>query len=51
MDDGKRWNCGVSAVVRVTLKDGVYHEDIGYGVAENIKGKGTALDKVRILTL
>ncbi|GJJ14845.1 hypothetical protein Clacol_009113 [Clathrus columnatus] len=47
VDDGKRWNCGVSAVVRVTLSGGVYHEDIGYGVAENIKGKGTALDKCK----
>lgn len=46
MEDGRRWNCGVSAVVRVTLRDGIYHEDIGYGIAENIKSKGAALDKV-----
>ncbi|KAF8518349.1 RAD52 DNA repair protein [Hysterangium stoloniferum] len=46
-DEGRRWNCGVSAIVRVTLKDGVYHEDAGYGVAENVKSKGTALEKCK----
>jgi hypothetical protein len=39
----------VNAVVRVTLRDGVYHEDVGYGVADNAKSKGAALDKVRQL--
>jgi recombination DNA repair RAD52 pathway protein len=53
-----RFNCGVSASVRVQLKDGSYHEvdaisnvdetiqDIGYGVSENQRGKGAALEKV-----
>jgi DNA repair and recombination protein RAD52 len=44
----RRFSCGISAVVRVTLKDGTSHEDIGYGSAENLKSKGAALDKVRI---
>ena len=33
--------------VRVMLRDGVFHEDIGYGALENAKSKGAALDKVR----
>ena len=28
-----RWHCGLSAIVRVTLKNGCYHEDIGWGLA------------------
>jgi hypothetical protein len=36
----------MSAVVRVTLKDGTYHDDVGYGMAENVKSKGAALEKV-----
>ncbi|KAF8586842.1 recombination protein Rad52, partial [Ramaria rubella] len=46
-DEGRRWNCGVSAIVRVTLRDGVYHEDVGYGVADNVRSKGAALDKCK----
>jgi DNA recombination protein Rad52 len=42
-----RWTLGISAVIRVTLKDGCYHEDLGFGVAENIKGKGAALEKAK----
>eukprot|EP01147_Barroeca_monosierra_P007674 gene7674-601_t len=30
---GSKFEVGVSAIVRVTLKDGAYHEDIGYGNA------------------
>ncbi|KAF9269371.1 recombination protein Rad52 [Marasmius fiardii PR-910] len=43
----KRFNVGVTAIVRVTLRDGVYHEDVGYGLLENSKSKGMALDKCR----
>jgi DNA repair and recombination protein RAD52 len=42
----RRYNVGVSAVMRVTLKEGVFHEDVGYGMIENAKAKGAALDKV-----
>lgn len=36
---------GLSVVIRVTLKDGTYHEDIGYGGIENCKGKAMAFEK------
>lgn len=29
------------------LKDGVFHEDIGYGVAEGMKSKALSLEKAR----
>lgn len=46
-EQSQRFNVGVTAIVRVTLRDGVFHEDIGYGLLENSKSKGAALDKVR----
>lgn len=46
-EESKRYTVGVTAIVRVTLRDGVYHEDVGYGMLENSKSKGMALDKVR----
>ncbi|EPS31197.1 hypothetical protein PDE_06152 [Penicillium oxalicum 114-2] len=36
---------GLSVIVRVTLKDGTFHEDIGYGHIENCKGKAAAFEK------
>lgn len=45
-EESRRYNVGVTAIVRVTLRDGVYHEDVGYGMLENSKSKGAALDKV-----
>ncbi|KAK7496217.1 hypothetical protein BaRGS_00012627 [Batillaria attramentaria] len=38
---------GVSALVRVQLKDGVYHEDVGYGVSEGMRSKALSLEKAR----
>ncbi|KAJ5875622.1 DNA repair and recombination protein radC [Penicillium subrubescens] len=38
-------NLGLSVIVRVTLKDGSFHEDIGYGHIENCKGKAAAFEK------
>ncbi|KAI9754255.1 MAG: hypothetical protein M4579_004786 [Chaenotheca gracillima] len=38
---------GISVVVRVTLKDGTYHEDIGYGQIENCKSKAAAFEKAK----
>ncbi|KAK5663046.1 hypothetical protein OQA88_6462 [Cercophora sp. LCS_1] len=38
---------GLSVVVRVTLRDGTYHEDIGYGHIENCKGKAAAFEKAK----
>ena len=37
---------GVSAFVRVQLKDGVFHEDIGYGVSEGMRSKALSIEKV-----
>lgn len=42
----QRHSIGIAATVRVTLRDGVYHEDIGYGMMENSKSKAAAFDKV-----
>ncbi|KAI0999670.1 DNA repair and recombination protein rhm52 [Podosphaera aphanis] len=36
---------GLSVIVRVTLKDGTFHEDIGYGHIENCRGKAMAFEK------
>ena len=38
---------GLSVIVRITLKDGTYHEDIGYGHIENCKGKAAAFAKAK----
>ncbi|XP_063595130.1 uncharacterized protein LOC134772038 [Penaeus indicus] len=42
-----RYYVGVSARVRVQLKDGVFHEDIGYGVSEGMKSKALSIEKAR----
>ncbi|XP_023284067.1 DNA repair protein RAD52 homolog isoform X2 [Seriola lalandi dorsalis] len=38
---------GVSAFIKVQLKDGSFHEDVGYGVSEGLKSKALALEKAR----
>eukprot|EP00912_Choanoflagellata_sp_UC4_P000883 UC4_evm7s543 len=42
-------NCdvAVSAIVRITLKDGSYHEDIGFGTAENMSRPTAAIEKAK----
>lgn len=50
-EETRRFSVGVSAVIKVTLRDGTYHEDVGYGILENSKSKGAALDKVRLVVL
>lgn len=50
-EESKRYNVGVSAVIRVTLRDGAFHEDVGYGMLENSRSKGAALDKVTRLSV
>ena len=42
-----RYSIGVSALMRVTLRDGCFREDIGYGKAENVKSKSDGLDKAK----
>ncbi|KAG0142538.1 hypothetical protein CROQUDRAFT_50170 [Cronartium quercuum f. sp. fusiforme G11] len=44
--DGK-YNVGVSAIVRISLKDGSTHEDVGYGKIDNCLSKGDALEKCK----
>ncbi|KAG6873663.1 hypothetical protein C0995_012597 [Termitomyces sp. Mi166 len=46
-EESRRYNVGATAIVRVTLRDGVFHEDVGYGMLENSKSKGAALDKCK----
>ena len=38
---------GLSVIVRVTLKDGAYHEDMGYGHIENCRDKAAAFEKAK----
>ncbi|KAJ5867402.1 DNA repair and recombination protein [Penicillium chrysogenum] len=38
---------GLSVIMRVTLRDGTFHEDIGYGHIENCKGKAAAFEKAK----
>lgn len=45
--EGERVWISVSAVVRITLQDGCYHEDVGHGHCENMKGRAAAIEKVR----
>ncbi|KAG0168214.1 DNA repair protein rad52 [Apophysomyces sp. BC1034] len=42
-----RVSVGISTVIRVTVKDGTFHEDIGYGSAENSRSKATAFEKAK----
>ncbi|NXK98757.1 RAD52 protein, partial [Formicarius rufipectus] len=46
LNDG-RFYVGVCAFVKVQLKDGSYHEDVGYGVSEGLKSKALSLEKAR----
>ncbi|KAM3481902.1 hypothetical protein MY5147_000487 [Beauveria neobassiana] len=43
----QRVNIGLSVIVRITLRDGTYHEDIGYGSIENARGKAMAFEKAK----
>ncbi|KAJ3087358.1 Cell death protease [Quaeritorhiza haematococci] len=42
-----RISLGVSVTVRITLKDGAFHEDIGFGSIDNAKSKSQAYEKVK----
>ena len=44
---GERFYVGVSTFVRVQLKDGTYHEDVGYGVSEGMRSKALSIKKAR----
>ncbi|KAJ3275131.1 DNA repair protein rad52 [Terramyces sp. JEL0728] len=42
-----KYNVGISTIVRVTLKDGTFHEDVGFGSIENCKSKAGAIEKAK----
>ncbi|KAI9306107.1 Rad52/22 family double-strand break repair protein-domain-containing protein [Cunninghamella echinulata] len=42
-----RYNVGISTVVRVTIKEGSFHEDIGFGAVENARSKDAAFALAR----
>lgn len=45
--NGSAVSVGVSCLVRVTLRDGAYREDIGYGKMDNCRHRGQALEKAK----
>ncbi|CAG8506859.1 433_t:CDS:1, partial [Ambispora gerdemannii] len=48
MDENNgRYSIGLSVIVRVTLANGAYHEDIGYGDSENQKSKSMAFQHAK----
>ncbi|KAI8355543.1 hypothetical protein BD560DRAFT_335908 [Blakeslea trispora] len=42
-----RVNIGISVTIKITLKDGTFHEDVGYGSSENARSKASAFEKAR----
>lgn len=49
IEQGKngRFTVGATAIVRVMLKDGTYHEDVGFGIADNMPKKGLAIENAK----
>ncbi|KAJ7796982.1 Rad52 22 double-strand break repair protein [Mycena olivaceomarginata] len=48
-EETRRYNAGVSAVMRVSLKEGVFHEGVGYGMIEKAKARECPWIKCRTL--
>lgn len=46
-DDKGKFNIGYTAVVRVQLKDGSFHEDVGFGSSEGLRSKSQAIAKAK----
>ncbi|KAG9390646.1 DNA repair protein Rad52 [Carpediemonas membranifera] len=46
-DHGGRFSCGFSAIVRVELENGSYHEGLGFGCSDNLPTKGSAIEKAK----
>jgi len=44
---GGRFFVGVSATIKVQLRDGAFHEDIGYGASEGMRSKALSIEKAR----
>ena len=47
VDEQGRVKIGVSCIMRITLRDGTYHEDVGNGAMEGVKSKGQAFQKAK----
>ncbi|KAI9486043.1 MAG: hypothetical protein EXX96DRAFT_613881 [Benjaminiella poitrasii] len=47
VNDNGKISLGVSVAMRITLKDGTFHDDIGYGASENARSKAAAFDKAK----
>ena len=45
----QRYCVGLTAIVKVTLRDGVSHEDVGFGMLDDCRQKGMAINKVCVL--
>ncbi|KAG7392627.1 DNA repair protein rad52 [Phytophthora pseudosyringae] len=44
---GDRWSIAFSALVRIELKDGTSHEDVGFGTSDGQKDLGAALEQAK----
>ncbi|KAG7191867.1 DNA repair protein rad52 [Scheffersomyces spartinae] len=42
-----KYSLGLAVLVRITLKDGTFHEDFGYGFIDNAKSRAMAFEKCR----
>lgn len=42
------WYAGATAIVRVILKDGTYHENLGFAESKNVS-KGIALQEAKLV--
>ncbi|PSN59260.1 dsRNA-binding domain-like protein, partial [Corynespora cassiicola Philippines] len=42
-----RVSIGLSAVVRLVLKDGTFHDNVGYGSVDDCPNKGMAFEQAR----
>lgn len=42
-----KFSIGLSVIVRVTLRDGTFHEDLGYGQIDNCRSKAAAFEKAK----
>lgn len=42
-----KFSVGISMVVRITIRDGTFHEDVGYGSIENCRSKILALERCK----
>ena len=46
-EKGGRWFIGISCIVKIMLRDGTFHEDVGYGTCANMPHRGEALEKAK----